>query len=162
MGESGLSSMGSSCHTPPALQTAVLHRATQQLAQREGLCRGCFAPLPGTLWRGDGSGRALTSQRQALSCLPLLTVSQRCAPLPVQPSCPIWHPGRQDSLWGSVGIGCSFREKPVSVDTALMPGKILGMFLGEPSIPEGGGREPRSVLGQVPSSACLQGWWAGD
>ena len=58
------------------------------------------------------------------------------------------------------GIRCDFREKPISVDTACISGEILGLFLGELSIPGVGRGERHSTLGQIPSSVHLQGSWA--
>ena len=67
----------------------------------------------------------------------------------------------QDSRGVLCGIRRDCREKPVSVDTARSPGEILGLFLGELSIPWVGRGERHSTLGQAPSSAHLQGSWSG-
>ena len=67
----------------------------------------------------------------------------------------------QDSRGVLCGVRHDCREKPVSVDTARMPGEILGLFLGELSVPRVGRGERHSTLGQVPSSARLRGSWAG-
>ena len=67
----------------------------------------------------------------------------------------------QDSRGVLCGVRHDCREKPVSVDTARTPGEILGLFLGELSVPRVGRGECPSTLGQVPSSARLRGSWAG-
>ena len=136
------------------------HPAAQQLARRDGLRQGYCAPLPGTRGRivgGPGPG----TQRQAPSFLP------RRPPLRGGPHFQRNPPGTPGTLAGqdSRGVLCGVRhdcrEKPVSVDTARTPGEILGLFLGELSVPRVGRGERHSTLGQVPSSACLRGTWAG-
>ena len=123
------------------------HHAAQQLPRRDGLCQGYRAPFQGPCGGGLG-GLGPGTQPRLLppsSAHPSGVGPTSCSTL-------LAHlvPWQDRTATGVLcGIRCDFRA-----------GEILGLFLGELSIPGVGRGERHSTLGQVPSSAHLQVSWA--
>lgn len=85
---------------PLALQTAVLHPATRQLVQREGLRRGSSSAVPpGT---SEASSRLCSASRPQ----PLLPVCLECAPDCSSAPLPTWHPSKTGQPLGFCVVSC--------------------------------------------------------